>query len=221
MLVPKSTIVTSMRLRAIEATPDKSVGDSHMAAIEREVLESTRAKLDLQRVTRTLLDDDPESSQPLVRGWQVAVAAGSAGGITTFVLFHNLLLSGIVCVSIFFAANGDPMEEDSAAGALARIVGRVTLQSVQASQPKVRAMARAALRGEDEVTELRARASKLEQEISDLRLWKERRLAVDEALPDFSLDDLKDKARQNGLLVGGTKAQLLMRLVEADLIRLS
>ena len=59
---------------------------------------------------------------------------------------------------------------------------------------------------------------KVKQDNSDLRLWKRRRLWVDQALGNYNLQDLKEVARSNGLRVGGTKAQLLMRLIEAEVI---
>lgn len=58
----------------------------------------------------------------------------------------------------------------------------------------------------------------LEQENSDLMKWRHRRMWVDEVLSDYTLQELKDQARQNNLKVGGTKAELLMRLVEAEVI---
>jgi hypothetical protein len=196
---------------ALQAKPKDASVDQNMAIIEREVMESTRAKLDLQRVTKTLLNDELPLRSSLTT-WQVALAASGSGGAAAFFLLHNWILSGIVLVYIFVVANGDPLEEESIAGALARVVGRGTLQSL----PKVRAIARAAVTGEDDIAVLKSRVYELEKENYELKLWKKRRLAVDQALPDYSLEELKEKARQNGLGVGGTKTQLLMRLAEVD-----
>lgn len=223
-LVPKSSKKVLHRPNysyLLQVKTKDGIDDKEMSIIEREVMESTRATLDLQRVTRTLFDDELKPTRVPLVGWKVALAAGSAGGVAAFLVLHNLIVSGTIGASIFLVANGDPLEEETVAGALARVVGRVTLQSVEASQPKVRAIARAAVRGEDEVVELKSRLFHLERENAELRLWKERRNAVDEALPTFSLGDLKEKARQNALVIGGSKAQLLMRLVEAEIIRLS
>ena len=223
-LVPKSNKAVLHRENHIslpQVNPKDEMGEKELVIIELEVMESTRAKLDLQRVTRTLLDDEVKPTRVPLAGWKVALAAGSVGGVGAFLLLHSLIVSGTIFTLIFFVANGNPLEEETVAGALARVVGRVTLQSVEASQPKVRAIARAAVRGEDEVAELKSRLFQLERENSELRLWKERRNAVDEALPTFSLRDLKEEARQNDLVIGGSKAQLLMRLVEAEVIRLS
>lgn len=101
-------------------------------------------------------------------------------------------------------------------------VGRYTLEEIT---PKAKAIAKAAILGEEEVAELKARLQDLEMEYSAVRdenvrlkLWKDRRTWVDAVLPKYTLQSLKDEARQNGLQVGGTKAQLLMRLVEAEVI---
>lgn len=207
----KHAVRRHIRHLALHAKPKDTSVEKNMAIIEREVMESTRAKLDLQKVTKTLLDDElPFRSS--VATWQVALAASGSGGAAAFFLLHNWILSGIVLVYIFVVANGDPMEEESIAGALARIVGRGTLQTL----PKVRAIARAAVTGEDDVALLKSRIRELENENYELKLWKKRRLAVDQALPDYSLEELKEMARQNGLAVGGTKTQLLMRLAEVD-----
>jgi hypothetical protein len=193
-------------------------------SLERDVVESTRARLDLQRVQEAFLEEEYDygyiQERP-VESWKVALSAGIVSSVAAnFLLFHSFILSSMVCVAVFFIANGDPLEEDSVAGALARVVGRLTLQSVQVSQPKVRAIARAAVRGDAEVTQLQRRVDDLEDENAELYLWKQRRQAVDEALSEFNVDELKAKARENSITIGGTKSQLLMRLVEAGIVRL-
>jgi hypothetical protein len=101
---------------------------------------------------------------------------------------------------------------------LARILGRFTVQSVQASQPKIRALARALVTGEEEILELQQRLQQLEEENEQLLLWKLRRLRVDQVMLSYSLDQLKDLARDNNVSVGGTKSELLLRLIEADIV---
>jgi hypothetical protein len=91
---------------------------------------------------------------------------------------------------------------------------------VQASQPKIKALARAVVTGEEEIVGLRQRVQELEDETTSLRLWKERRIKVDAALPRFTVNELKEIARENDLAVGGTKSELLFRLVEADAVNL-
>jgi len=51
-------------------------------------------------------------------------------------------------------------------------------------------------------------------------LWVQRRKAVDESLSKFTLEELKGLAREKGIMVGGTKSQLLMRLLEEKAIDL-
>jgi hypothetical protein len=111
-------------------------------------------------------------------------------------------------------ANGDPLDEDNATGAVARQVGRMTIQSVESSKPKLKAIARAALTDQEEIVLLKQRIKRLEFAKADLELWKERRTAVDENASRYSLDELKDVARRNKLALGGTKSQLLMRILE-------
>lgn len=41
---------------------------------------------------------------------------------------------------------------------------------------------------------------------------------VDENMSSFNLSELKDQARENKLQVGGSKAQLMMRLIEAEVV---
>jgi hypothetical protein len=193
-------------------------------SLERDVVESTRARLDLQRVQEAFLEKEYDygyiQERP-VESWKVALSAGIVSSVAAnFLLLHSFILSSVVCVAVFLIANGDPLEEDSVAGALARVVGRLTLQSVQVSQPTVRAIARAAVRGDAEVTQLQRRVDELEDENAELYLWKQRRQAVDEALSEFNVDELKAKARENSITIGGTKSQLLMRLVEAGIVRL-
>jgi len=105
-------------------------------------------------------------------------------------------------------------------------VGRYTIASVEAATPKAKAMARVALTGQEELVELREKTEDLEmrlaalqEENSQLHLWKQRRIWIDEVLPNYNLQSLKEEARKNNLLVGGTKTQLLMRLVEAEVIQ--
>ena len=198
----------------------KSPSKNEMLALERDVMESTKARLDLKRINDAFLEEDNQQGPIDAAAWKVALAAGLASAFAAnMLLLHNLILSFIVCVAVFVVANGDPLEEDSIAGALARVVGRFTLTSVQ---PKVQAMARAAVRGnnDNQDKQLQERILELEEENAQLLLWKRRRQAVDEKLADFNVEELKEKARANKITIGGTKSQLLMRLVEAGVVKL-
>lgn len=182
-------------------------------------MESTKARLDLKRINDAFLEEDDMIGPS--DAWKVALSASIVASVAsnTF-LFHSLVLSSIVGMVVFFVANGDPLEEDSVAGSLARVVGRVTLKSVQSTQPKVRAVARAVVRGDSDIAQLEQRIEELEAENDELMLWKFRRQAVDEKLAEFNVDELKAKARSNKIPIGGTKSQLLMRLVEAGIVEL-
>mmetsp|Transcript_493 Transcript_493/g.813 ORF Transcript_493/g.813 Transcript_493/m.813 type:complete len:270 (+) Transcript_493:55-864(+) len=226
---PSATVRENSALSRSVSTSSNSRDDDDIFALEQDVIESTRARMDMKRVQEAFLEEDTydynygnvQERGGAVESWKVALSAGIVSSVfANFLLLHSFILSSLVCAGVFFVANGDPLEEDSVAGALARVVGRFTLQSVQVSQPKVRAIARAAVRGDDEVTQLLRRVDELEDENEELFLWKERRQAVDEALSEFNVDELKEKARKNRITIGGTKSQLLMRLVEADIIRL-
>jgi hypothetical protein len=97
-------------------------------------------------------------------------------------------------------------------------VGRATVHTLKAAQPKVKAVARVAIRGDDQIALLMERIEALEAENANLRLWQKRRTAVDNSLSKYTLAQLKGKARENKLPVGGDKSTLLMRLVEAEVI---
>jgi hypothetical protein len=213
----------------LHASSQKQDPNDDIVSLEREVISSVQAQLDRKRVVEAFLQNKPSSSlvpsksndplpKPTQSSWQVPAAAAVVASTFSFVLFHNTYVTALVLVSVYIAASGDPLEEDSLAGAVARILGRFTLQSVQASQPKIRALARAVVTGEEEILQLQQRLQELEKENEQLLLWKLRRLRTDQILPTYSLDQLKDLARDNSISVGGTKSQLLLRLVEANIV---
>lgn len=162
--------------------------------------------------------DIPPPSQ-----WKIALAAGLAAALVSFLLLHQPLLSLAFLLTTTIVAARDPIDEgsslvdgeDDVAGPLARLIGRATLQSIEGSTPKVRAITRAVVTGDAEIDSLRGRIRELEGENRSLALWVERRRYVDEYVGKFKLDQLKDSARKEGLPVGGTKVQLMMRLAEA------
>lgn len=155
--------------------------------------------------------------------WKIALAAGLAAALVSFILLHRPLLSFACFLTTAIAAARDPIDEksilvngeDDVAGPLARLIGRATLQSIEGTTPKVRAITRAAVTGDAEIDSLRGRVRELERENKSLALWVERRRYVDEHVGRFKLDQLKASARKEGLTVGGTKVQVMMRLAEA------
>lgn len=207
---------------------NKEDSDDEMLMMEKEVVASAQAKVDKQTarkaLTTALSDGSPARTQATPQ-WAAALAASVAAGVASFLALHNIAVGLVVAASVGFVANRNPLEEEDSAGAIARTVGRYTLASVEAATPKAKAIARAALIGQEEVEELQERLQDLETqytvlqgENTQLRLWKERRLWVDQVLSTYNLQELKELARRNELQVGGTKAQLLMRLVEAEAI---
>lgn len=202
-------------------------GASNLDELEQEVFASTRAQMDVQKVKNTIKEQAPPSNNEnpqrtaiMAAQWKISLAAASFVSTFFIIATHSSLpLTGIVFVAVFFVANQDPLEEDGAAGALARLLGRFTIESVETTKPKLKAMARAAISTEDDDREqiislLQQRIEVLENENNELKKWKEQRTAADTLLSQYALDDLKAMARQNNLPVGGTKIQLLMRLLE-------
>lgn len=203
-------------------------GASNFDELEQEVFATTRAQIDVQRVKKTITEQaaptprgaDPQKIAIMAAQWKIALAAASF--VSTFFLIathSSLPVTGVVFLAVFFVANQDPLEEEGAAGALARLLGRFTIQSVETTKPKLKAMARAAISTETDdrdqiLTLLQQRIEVLEQENTELKNWKAQRLAADALLSQYGLEELKGMARMNQLPVGGTKIQLLMRLLE-------
>lgn len=201
-------------------------GASNFDELEQEVYASTRANMDVQKVKQSIKKQvsaptpDPQKTAIMAAQWKISLAAASFASTFFLIATHSgFTLTGIVFALVFFVANQDPLEEEGAAGALARLLGRFTIQSVETTKPKLKAVARAALTTENEdkqkvVELLQQRVEVLERENAELKRWKEQRSAADALLSQYGLDELKRMARANNLPVGGTKVQLLMRLLE-------
>jgi Flp pilus assembly protein TadB len=104
--------------------------DDSIERIEQEVLASAQARVDLDSVNRALqeaLADDERRKAAVNDQRAISLAAGTASGVLVFVLSHTLFLSIIAFAGVAFLAGRDPTEEDSPAGAVARIVRYVTL----------------------------------------------------------------------------------------------
>lgn len=204
---------------------DDSFSNMDIVRMEREVMKSTRAKLDEKTVQRALIEpiySTDSSTEIYDDGFRVPAAAGTIASIGAYSIFHSFTVAAISFMIIFIYACGDPMEEDSFMGALARVVGRQTLTSFEASKPKVKSVLRATIEGDEELYSLREQVSTLEQENKELRLWIERRNFVDRNQASYSMNDLKRRARQVGLKVPSnvTKPRLMMKLLEKGVIRI-
>ena len=206
------------RRLVLSASSQKSSVEEEIAQLERQVLASAQEKMDYNQITRALSENDASASSSPIESWQVALTASFVTAGASFFLFSNIYVSLFVLVTIFLVANNDPMQDDSLLGALTRVLGRATLKSYETSKPKMQALARAVVTGQDEVRELRGELDALKIQSQDLAEWKERRLFVEENLNKFTVEDLKQRARDNQLPVGGTKMQLLQRLVDANVI---
>jgi hypothetical protein len=204
-------------LLAVPQLPGKSKSvEEEMVHLERQVMDSAKEKMDYNQLKRAL--EYPEDSQLTTSPpstWRISLAAASATSIASLFLFGSVSVSVFVLATIFIVASADPLQDDSLLGALARLLGRATLQSYEASQPKVKALARAVVTGNDELGDLRLRLKSLEKQNKDLRKWKKRRLYVETNLHQYSLDELRQQARLHGIPIGGTKLELLQRLVDA------
>lgn len=95
--------------------PDVST-DAEVLAIEREIRESTKARLDLQRVEKLLEDDLQVEEKAITSDWQVSLSAGSVAGLLTVGTTDNWTLAMFALVSVYLLANGDPLEEQTPAG---------------------------------------------------------------------------------------------------------
>lgn len=207
-----------------------------MRDLEKEVVASAKAKLDHKRVTQALdsrnsPEKDPEKAAILAEPWQISMAAAMTASCATYFVTQNEFLSVVSLTGVFFAALGDPIEEEGALGAFSRLLGRATIKTVETSKPRLQRIARAAITDEDEykpeigqLQEIDPRLAiyiqHLEDENARLELWKERRMLVDQYLPFYDMYDLQNMARQSGIPFEGTKDQLLMRLVELEIVRL-
>jgi len=208
------------------------IGATDFDELEKEVYASTQAKMDVQRLKDTLVEkesslltkDDPQMTAIMAAQWKISLAAASF--VSTFFEVStksNLSITAVVFLTVFFIANQDPLEEEGFAGALARLLGRLTIESVETTKPKLKAMARAVISTNDDDREkitilLQQRIEVLENENTELKQWKEQRTAADTLLSQYGVEELKAMARQNHLPVGGTKIQLLMRLLENQIL---
>lgn len=198
--------------------------DDDIELMERQVIASVNAKLDAQRVQNVLLSVEDESNlkreldeppSPL----SVATAAGIVAFAVTYSLLPNpsLLLSSLGFIAVFAVAmiRYEDADDTNLAGPVARIVGRATISTIKKSQPKVKAVARAVASKEDEF-------ERLVKENAELKEWKRRRMAVDDAFGDYTMQELKDLARENKVQGFSTmnKITLMMKLIDAGALNL-
>jgi hypothetical protein len=218
-------IPTGVSIHSRQQTKANSVKDlsdfgtaNNFDELEKEVYASTQAKLDIQKLKNSLADQEnnvPKRTAIMAEKWKISLAAAASVGV----LFQlstssNIWITLAVFLMVFLIANQDPTEEEGAAGALARLLGRITIQSVETTKPKLKAVARICV-GDDD---LQQRITVLEKENLELKQWKQQRLEADALLSQYGLDELKRMARENRLQVSGTKVELLLRLLEHNIL---
>ena len=220
---------------------DASASANEMTDIEKEVLAATQAKLDVKRVKKALLgrastvvindetDDElalsaAETIAPPPSQNSIALAAASFLGLLSFLTLQIPLLSLGVFLATGYIASRDPMNDEELvegdiSGPVTRIVGRAALKSIEKSKPTVQRVVRAVV-SEDEFDKLQLKYLELEKENQEIKREVELREAVEAQAKKFSMTDLKDIAKKNDVKAGGTKAQLMTRLVEGGFLNL-
>lgn len=224
--------------------------------MEKEVLASAQAKLDMKRVKNALfqkgqLDDEDDTNRtileesslvvssssssssdsttkggPAPSKWGIAFSAGIFFATSSFLLLHSFTFSGLAFGIAVYIASRDPVTEvglvegDDISGPMTRIVGRATYQSLESAKPTLQAVTRAVVDGDAVVDKLEQQVLELQRENEELKLWRQRRTGVDDQMGGYTVGDLKAIAKKDGLTMGGTKAQLMMRLVEAGSLQL-
>ncbi len=187
---------------------------------EAEIKESSKEKSDFQRVQQWLAEDQP-SDVYHDNGWKVALASGAVCGLGCEWMTDSTILSLATFGAVFWVALRDPLDEDDGlAGPLARIIGRSALQSYQKSQPKLKAVARAAVQGEETWIALQKEIDDLRKENQQLRLYVEWREWIDEQQSNFNMEELKVLAQRSRVPYSGiTKTQLMMRLLQVGTLQ--
>eukprot|EP00980_Cylindrotheca_fusiformis_P030006 scaffold24174_cov117-Cylindrotheca_fusiformis.AAC.7 len=220
--------------------------------MEKEVVASARLKMDQRKIVESLdtttsttsssgnNKKSPEKAALLAPAWQISAAAGISAFVGCECITHNNFLSMIALTVVFVSALKDPVDDEGLFGAISRILGRATIQTVESSKPRLKRIAKAAIiddeddgnnffstdRGKEQLLRthqdprLVRYIQQLEEENASLSRWKEQRQLVDQYLPYYSMDDLQAKARQYGIDIACTKTQLMLRLLEADIIQL-
>jgi hypothetical protein len=214
--------------------------------MEEEVLVSAQARLDAKRLQNTVLSlilqdsdqkymgkeerysphNDSSSSRLQFSRWNVALASGSACFVLLFVTLHHWVPAMGTFIIITYIASRDPvMEEDgdglipSFVGPFSRLLGFSVLEIMSKISRKVRILGRALLSDADELDTLRDQVYTLEQTNRRLNQWIQLRMYVDDNIGDYSLEELRDLSRNNNLTVSGSKAQLMMRLLQKGILK--
>jgi phenylpropionate dioxygenase-like ring-hydroxylating dioxygenase large terminal subunit len=180
-----------------------------------------------------------------VSTFQISLAAAMVCGTITWIVIHNSIIAVLISISVFMTAfmddddtttttttswsnNNLDNNNNNITGALARILGRTTIRSVQASEPKIKAIARVVITGKEDIQYLQQTIQILQQENqtlqrenAQLQQWKQKHSLIHQIIfPNYTLAQLKDLAKLHQLPVSGTKLELIERLLDANILQL-
>lgn len=166
------------------------------------------------------------SNSPLATPYQISIAGALVCGTIIDLVLHNTILALLVSISVFLTAFLE--DHSNLTGALVRMLGRTTIRSVQASEPKIKAIACVVITGQEDIQSLQQTIQllqydneRLQQENQQLQQWKATHIYIHQTLLlQYTLPQLKDLAQSHQLPVSGTKLELMERLLEAKVIQL-
>jgi len=239
---------TSTKSNTNNASSQQQLSAAEMRRLEAEVEASAMARLDKERVKRalqsrrddlrsgnsynpygggrtssSLMEYDATDQQPPSR-MKIAFAAGTSAATVALLALHTPLPIGACAFAVVAAyAAVDPLDDGGGVVApLARILGRATIETTNEALPRVKGAILAATTGEEEIGRLKRRVQQLEKENAQLRSALGIRETVDDNMNAFTLDELRDYARRNGVVFSGrTKAQLFATLLERGIIKIN
>lgn len=209
----------------------------NLQKFEKHIKAEIQAKMDLSTIKNRILGEpilpvEEEVApveivtdvQNVPSQFNVALAAGGFFGLLTFMLWQIPILSGLVFAASAYIGLRDPtrdedLMEGDISGPVTRTVGRATISTIEKSTPTVKKVIRAVV-DQDEFDRMEKRLAELEEENEALKLNIKRRQSVDEQAKFFKVDELRNMARRSNLKVGGTKAELMLRLVENGLLNI-
>lgn len=85
--------------------------------LEKDIRESTKARLDMQRVAEILEDDTTSTGKARhAEDWQVSLASGSVAALATLGITDSWTFAVLAFTGTYILANGDPLEEQAPYG---------------------------------------------------------------------------------------------------------
>lgn len=216
--------------------------------LEKQIIAKTQAELDVKRVKDAVLgfgdtgENSKDSTTTAIQVSQVtsldeldptkappspltiAIAAGSVVGLTSLAALHAPILSLGAFAATTYVAQRDPIKDEDLAegdltGPITRIIGRTALESAEKVKPTMQSMVRSSA-VQKQLDELKLKYKELEMENEELRMKLHARDAIDKYAKSFTMVQLKDIAKESDMKVGGTKTELMLRLVESGNLNL-